>query len=613
MELICAECKNKWMPSNRINEVICPYCGNIIGELSRDFSSFEDGIAYIRNMFGDDIFEQRRFFFICTEYCLDYYEKEISAFKILYDSGLSKRILNLRGSDEKIIVRSKKQFVYQLRMKNGMNTSWAEYVIDLFCFATGISTEKEFSSNILSKVRKAENGDPEAQYQVGICYKDGKGVERSLDDAIKWLSLSAGQKYTEAMVALYHIYAKENNKNIAKKYLEEAVNYGNVNAINTLAYCLYHGDDGYKQNIEKAVALLDSGVSQKSIISMRRRADIYLKDGDVERATELLKDAGNMGDIDSMVKYAWIGFRDVKDFGKGVELKNLLEKGAANGNIEAVYYLLAALIISIIKTGENDKEYRNDNFYNDSLKSSLDSSSVDDFIAALERFDELRSVLSYIEGEGEQSQGVLSEMYSVIRDILIGVFAERGGFSIRNFVRAKGGKVLFIEYDLAIGSVLTPIYRLFFDLAIKEALGRTSSQGNVYLFCDEFKLLPNLQHIDDGVNFGRSLGLKVFAGLQSIEQLFETYGEIKGRNLAAGFSSIFAFKANDVSTRDYIRSLYGSNIILEQYQGMNKTLIEDKREGNTVEDWDLNSLKVGEAVVGLPFEKPFKFYFDNFG
>lgn len=339
MELICAECKNKWMPSNRINEVICPYCGNIIGELSRDFSSFEDGIAYIRNMFGDDIFEQRRFFFICTEYCLDYYEKEISAFKILYDSGLSKRILNLRGSDEKIIVRSKKQFVYQLRMKNGMNTLWAGYVIDLFCFATGISTENEFSSNILSKVRKAENGDPEAQYQVGICYKDGKGVERSLDDAIKWLSLSAGQKYTEAMVALYHIYAKENNKNIAKKYLEEAVNYGNVNAINTLAYCLYHGDDGYKQNIEKAVALLDSGVSQKSIISMRRRADIYLKDGDVERATELLKDAGNIGDIDSMVKYAWIGFRDVKDFGKGVELKNLLEKGAANGNIEAVYYL----------------------------------------------------------------------------------------------------------------------------------------------------------------------------------------------------------------------------------------------------------------------------------
>ena len=57
----------------------------------------------------------------------------------------------------------------------------------------------------------------------------------------------------------------------------------------------------------------------------------------------------------------------------------------------------------------------------------------------------------------------------------------------------------------------------------------------------------------------------------------------------------------------------GVTLFLEQYQGMNKTLIEDKREGNTVEDWDLNSLKVGEAVVGLPLKKPFKFYFDNFG
>lgn len=55
MELICAECKNKWMPSNRINEVICPYCGNIIGELSRDFSSFEDGIGARISGGSDDI------------------------------------------------------------------------------------------------------------------------------------------------------------------------------------------------------------------------------------------------------------------------------------------------------------------------------------------------------------------------------------------------------------------------------------------------------------------------------------------------------------------------------------------------------------------------------
>ena len=100
-----------------------------------------------------------------------------------------------------------------------------------------------------------------------------------------------------------------------------------------------------------------------------------------------------------------------------------------------------------------------------------------------------------------------------------------------------------------------------FDLALKEALGRKKSQGDVYLICDEFRLIPYLQHIDDGVNFGRSLGVKVIAGLQSINQLTEAYGEYGGKNILAGFSSVFAFRANDVYTRDYIVGLHGKMLL----------------------------------------------------
>lgn len=179
-------------------------------------------------------------------------------------------------------------------------------------------------------------------------------------------------------------------------------------------------------------------------------------------------------------------------------------------------------------------------------------------------------------------------------------------------MRKKGGRALFIEYDLAIGSVLTPIYKLMFDLALKEALGRTKSAGNVYLICDEFKLLPNLQHIDDGVNFGRSLGVKVIAGLQSIEQLTEIYGASRGKNLAAGFSTTIAFRANDVVTRNFVSELHGKNIVLEQYRTLDNRYVEEKRSGCVVEDWDMNTLKVGEAIVGLPFAPPFRFYFDMY-
>ena len=93
-----------------------------------------------------------------------------------------------------------------------------------------------------------------------------------------------------------------------------------------------------------------------------------------------------------------------------------------------------------------------------------------------------------------------------------------GGRSALDYlIKVKG--IPFIEYDLSIGDVLSPIYTLLFDLALKEALGRTASQGNVYLIVDELKLLPNLRHLEDGINFGRSLGVKILAGLQSIDQL----------------------------------------------------------------------------------------------
>lgn len=274
--------------------------------------------------------------------------------------------------------------------------------------------------------------------------------------------------------------------------------------------------------------------------------------------------------------------------------------------------LLAAILVTTIRLGEGEKKFVVENFYNNRIKEFLDSCSSLDICNYLDGFGDMRSVMSYIEGDSAQSQGVLAEMFSVVRDVFMGVFCEKGKFSMRNFVRKKGGRTLFIEYDLSIGSVLTPVYKMLFDLALKEALGRTKSQGNVYFICDEFKLLPNLQHIEDGVNFGRSLGVKVFAGLQSIEQLYEIYGQSRGKNLAAGFSSIIAFRANDVTTRDYISSLHGKNMVLEQYRMLNNTMVEEKRIGATVEDWDLNNLKIGEAIVGLPFSPPFRFYFEMY-
>lgn len=277
--------------------------------------------------------------------------------------------------------------------------------------------------------------------------------------------------------------------------------------------------------------------------------------------------------------------------------------------------LLSALIIAHIRLGKDDLEFKQKFFNNHALKKYLDTVTTEKIhrLLSLTSFSDLSSVLSYIgDGTSDQSLGVLAEMQNTVRQLFVGSFAADGRFSVRDFVRTKGAKTLFVEYDLSLGESLLPMYRVLFDLALKEAMGRETSKGNVYLICDEFKLLPHLQHIEDGVNFGRSLGVKILAGIQSINQLYEIYGQDKGRNIAAGFSSVYAFRANDSSTREFVTDLFGKNIVLEQYKTASNTLIEEKREGHTVEDWDMGTLSVGEAIVGLPFEKPFRFKFDSF-
>lgn len=272
--------------------------------------------------------------------------------------------------------------------------------------------------------------------------------------------------------------------------------------------------------------------------------------------------------------------------------------------------LFAAILTCLYrKTGKNENLkslYLNNKF----LRKYLDSINARSLKELLQNQPDQAAVMTYVgDGNNDQGLGVFAELQSVIRKIFVGAFAEKGDFSIRKFVREKGAKTLFIEYDLTRGATLTPIYKLLIDLALKEAMNKTESErGNVYLFCDEFKLLPDLMHIENAVNFGRSLGLKVFAGLQSIEQITENYGESRGKNIIAGFSSVFSFRANDETTRQFTVGKYGKNYVIEQYDYEHK----EKRIGNVVEDWELGTLQKGEAVIGLCDYPPFKFRFELF-
>lgn len=272
--------------------------------------------------------------------------------------------------------------------------------------------------------------------------------------------------------------------------------------------------------------------------------------------------------------------------------------------------LFTAMLLHMVRS-EKFAAHRN----NRDLRSVFDSFSVSAMKEILKSHRDLKAMSSYIEDEKSgQTLGVVAELQQAVREIFIGNFKKSGSLSMRQIVRRKGGKVVFIEYDTGIGNMLTPIYKLLIDLAIKEALCRKNNEGNVYFILDEFRLLPHLEHIDNGVNFGRSLGAKFIVGVQNIDQISAAYGANLAQSILSGFASIFAFRVNDANSREYIKNLFGRNLKMQSYMSTVSTrgMADQVRDGYVIEDTDIMHLQIGEAIIGTMGNPPFRFRFNEY-
>jgi hypothetical protein len=226
----------------------------------------------------------------------------------------------------------------------------------------------------------------------------------------------------------------------------------------------------------------------------------------------------------------------------------------------------------------------------------------------------LKRVGSYLSADASaQADGVVAELHQLLGEIFVGDFRRKGGMSIRDLIRRKSGRTIFIEYDVTLGSVLAPIYRLLIDLALKEAMAK-KTRGNVWVFIDEFRLIPNLQHIDNGINFGRSQGLKILIALQNIPQVHHAYGEAMAESLLSGLSTLISFRVDDSKSREFIQNRYGYALkkLVQRKMGQvtQGQISEEIRPSKVVEDWDISRLAVGTTIIGLPGKNPFVFRFD---
>ncbi len=252
-------------------------------------------------------------------------------------------------------------------------------------------------------------------------------------------------------------------------------------------------------------------------------------------------------------------------------------------------------------------------YTNQDLRALIDLSSVPQMRDLLKPHADLRGALAYLGAEGSATtQSTLIYLQQVVRSTFTGAFRLAGDFSVRRFVRKKGGRALFIEYDVGASAMLGPIYRVLLDLAMKEGLARERSVGNVFFVLDEFALAPGLEHIESAINFGRGLGLKFIVGVQNVGQVLHAYDEARGESILSGLGTVFAFRLFDQASRDMVAMRFGANRKLVRFDSALRArgFVEQAVTGRVIEDWDLAGLVTGESVVCMPEGPPFRLRLD---
>jgi len=221
-----------------------------------------------------------------------------------------------------------------------------------------------------------------------------------------------------------------------------------------------------------------------------------------------------------------------------------------------------------------------------------------------------------------QAYGLLGSLTPVVKDVFQGSFARRGTLSIREQLRKKGGRILFLDFPVSTGATLGAGFRILVDLAIREAIaigeeerrGTGEVKGRCFFLVDEASRLGGpLLHLEEGLNTGSQLGLRFILGMQSHMQLFEAFGT-NASSILAGLNNVFAFNCTESETKDFVKRRCGrctKRLVLKN-AGMGDPL-QPVFEADVCGDRDIWDLRPGEAIVIMPGTlAPFKVRFCDF-
>ena len=152
----------------------------------------------------------------------------------------------------------------------------------------------DFATSLRELRQLAEQGQPVAQYNLGIIYEYGRGVGRSDAEAVKWYRQASVQGVSVAQYRLAIMYDNgwgvPPNDTEAVKWYREAAEQGNPFAQHDLAF-MYAAGTGVAQDFVRAYMWLNVAVASGNSLMVKHQNSIAgkLTPAQVEEAEKMAR------------------------------------------------------------------------------------------------------------------------------------------------------------------------------------------------------------------------------------------------------------------------------------------------------------------------------------
>lgn len=239
----------------------------------------------------------------------------------------------LRMTADGIDTRAASWFACALERAQSGDTDY-QYGIGML-YAGGLGVAQDAAAAFRWFDRAAAGGHLQAMAAVGATYASGKGVEPDYQAAHQWLSKAAQQGYGLANERLGYLYQHglgvEKDLARAAGFYEAAAQIGYAAAQTALAV-LYETGEGVPENRDRAIELYRQAIADDHPVALRRLAALRFTDGAVDEAIALCRRAVDAGDVEAILllgKAYENGSGTEQDFAKAEELYlKALEKGS---------------------------------------------------------------------------------------------------------------------------------------------------------------------------------------------------------------------------------------------------------------------------------------------